>query len=188
MMLDNSTSPSDAKKDAQIFADCFEEGWVKKSTLDHFHRGIADYVPYIARFGNVIRYSAYVSDFGEAFRPIANKWLVRGTYGISGAYVVGDVFWEGYKTRNDETMTAYQWKMNIAKRATFQSFASMIFPAFTIHGVVHVAKHNFFPKFAPQYLKWGPTLSGLAVIPFLPYMFDRPVEHACDTLFGKSMH
>jgi fission process protein 1 len=167
-----------------LIIDCIEKDeWHSKSMVDNFERGFSGYLPYVARFGNVIRYSAYMSDVGEAFRPIANKWLVRGTYGVSWAYVVGDVSWEAYKTRKDDTMTPHQWRMNIAKRATFQSLASMAFPAFTIHSVVHIAKHNFFPKFFPQYLKWGPTISGLAVIPFLPYMFDHPVEYICDNVF-----
>jgi mitochondrial fission process protein 1 len=43
------------------------------------------------------RYVAYTSDIGESFRPIAHPWLVRGAYGISWAYLIGDVSHEGYK-------------------------------------------------------------------------------------------
>jgi mitochondrial fission process protein 1 len=29
----------------------------------------------------------------------------------------------------------------------------------------------------------GPTLTGLAVVPVLPYLFDRPIEHITDEAF-----
>lgn len=32
----------------------------------------------------------------------------------------------------------------------------------------------------PRIRTWGPTLAGLAVVPVLPYLFDKPVEHAID--------
>jgi fission process protein 1 len=41
------------------------------------------------------------SDIGEAFRPIVNRKLVSGAYGISIAYVVGDIGFEGYKAHLD---------------------------------------------------------------------------------------
>ena len=40
---------------------------------------------------------AYTSDIGESFRPVAHPWLVRGAYGVSWAYIAGDVAHEGYK-------------------------------------------------------------------------------------------
>ena len=33
--------------------------------------------------------------------------------------------------------------------------------------------------------KKGPTISGLCVVPALPFLFDHPVEHAVDTVFEK---
>ena len=44
-----------------------------------------------------IRYLAFTSDVGEAFRPVAHPFLVRGAYAISWAYCIGDVAFEGYK-------------------------------------------------------------------------------------------
>jgi len=43
------------------------------------------------------RYVAYTSDIGESFRPVAHPWLVRSAYGISWAYLIGDVSNEGWK-------------------------------------------------------------------------------------------
>merc|ERR1712230_314712 len=51
------------------------------------------------------RYVAYTSDIGESFRPVAHPWLVRGAYGISWAYILGDVGNEGWRAyvRNQAT-------------------------------------------------------------------------------------
>jgi mitochondrial fission process protein 1 len=153
------------------------------STQLNWAREWYDYLPYAARLGKIIRYTAYTSDLGEAFRPVVNKWAVRSTYAISWGYVIGDITHEAYKTKDDPKLSSFDWKLNIAKRATFQSIASMALPAFTIHSVVHFSKHKLFPSLLPQYLKWGPTFMGLGVIPFLPYMFDHPVEVGCDRAF-----
>ena len=128
------------------------------------------------------RYVAYTSDIGESFRPIAHPWLVRGAYGISWAYLIGDVSNEGYKayvrnqksqaSLNDEHKSAVvtgqevvkpehipaleDYRSIMAQRAVFQSIASMGLPAFTIHSIV---------RYSGQFLKnaknvkirtWGP--------------------------------
>src|ERR1700753_1197651 len=60
------------------------------------------YAAYAARARTILlsaqRYVAYTSDIGESFRPVAHPWLIRGAYGISWAYIGGDVFYEGYRT------------------------------------------------------------------------------------------
>ncbi|KAG0640615.1 mitochondrial 18 KDa protein-domain-containing protein [Tuber brumale] len=43
------------------------------------------------------RYVAYTSDIGESFRPVTYRNLVRAAYGVSWAYLTGDVMNEGYK-------------------------------------------------------------------------------------------
>lgn len=59
------------------------------------------YAAYATRARTILlsahRYVAYTSDIGESFRPVAHPWLVRGAYGISWAYLIGDVSHEGYK-------------------------------------------------------------------------------------------
>ena len=61
----------------------------------------ARYAAYAARARTILRsahrYVAYTSDVGESFRPVAHPWLVRGAYGVSWAYLIGDVANEGYK-------------------------------------------------------------------------------------------
>lgn len=59
------------------------------------------YAAYASRFRTILlsaqRYVAYTSDIGESFRPVAHPWLIRSAYGISWAYLAGDVGYEGYK-------------------------------------------------------------------------------------------
>ena len=68
------------------------------------------YAAYASRFRTILlsahRYVAYTSDVGESFRPIAHPWLIKSAYGISWAYLIGDVGHEGYKAylRNQRAM------------------------------------------------------------------------------------
>lgn len=68
------------------------------------------YSAYAARIRTLLisahRYVAYTSEVGESFRPVAHPWLVRSAYGISWAYIFGDVANEGYKAylRNREVI------------------------------------------------------------------------------------
>lgn len=73
----------------------------------------------------------------------------------------------------------------MVQRAIFQSVASMGLPAFTIHSVV---------KYSGKALKnvknvtlrtWGPIGLGLSVVPFLPSLFDKPVEDGVEWVFHK---
>ncbi|CAA9994404.1 unnamed protein product [Nesidiocoris tenuis] len=63
---------------------------------------------------------------------------------------------------------------------TFQSLASMGLPALTIHTVV--ANSGFLFKNMPDCMarRYGPVALGLSIVPFLPYIFDKPVEDAIE--------
>ena len=56
-------------------------------------------------------------------------------------------------------------------------------PALTIHTVVKQSARLFKNSLNPRTKAWGPTVTGLAVVPVLPYLFDAPVEHATERLF-----
>ena len=56
-------------------------------------------------------------------------------------------------------------------------------PALTIHTAVKQAKKAFVNATNPRIKTWGPTATGLAIVPVLPYLFDKPVEHATDYAF-----
>jgi len=137
------------------------------------------------------RYVAYTSDVGEAFRPVVPPAVVTAAYGISWLYLAGDVGYESYKAhrKGPTPLEAAHFSeptrvgMIAVKRAVFQSVASMGLPALTIHTTVKQAKKAFVNVTNPRLKTWGPTASGLAIVPFLPYLFDKPVEHVTDFAF-----
>ncbi|CAO1636285.1 unnamed protein product [Jaminaea pallidilutea] len=65
--------------------------------------GTGRYAVYANRLRTAIlsglRYSAYSSELGEAFRPLTKPIFVRTAYGVSWTYVIGDVGYAGYKAR-----------------------------------------------------------------------------------------
>ncbi|KAH9978001.1 mitochondrial 18 KDa protein-domain-containing protein [Lactifluus volemus] len=153
------------------------------------------YAAYGARLRTALRaghrYLAYTSDVGEAFRPIVPPSLVTAAYGISWLYLAGDVGYESYKAhrRGPTPFQAAHFTeptrvgLVAVKRAAFQSVASMALPAFTIHTAVKQAKKAFDKSSNPRLRAWGPTVTGLAIVPALPYIFDHPVEVATDHAF-----
>jgi fission process protein 1 len=61
-------------------------------------------------------------------------------------------------------------------------------PAFTIHTAVKQAKKAFDKSSNLRLRAWGPTVTGLAIVPALPYIFDHPVEVAADRAFEWVQH
>ncbi|KAF5026893.1 hypothetical protein F66182_923 [Fusarium sp. NRRL 66182] len=179
------------------------------------------YAAYATRIRTILlsahRYIAYTSDIGESFRPVAHPNLVRGAYGVSWLYLIGDVSYEGYKsywhnqrvlnpnvqlsprqekvtglpgieTRAIEPGTVApldDYRTVMVQRAIFQSVASMGLPAFTIHSVVRYSGRAMKDMKNKTIRTWGPIGLGLAVVPFLPAMFDEPVENAVEWAFHK---
>lgn len=56
-------------------------------------------------------------------------------------------------------------------------------PAFTIHTLVAQSAKLFKRSLNPRAKAWGPTLTGLAAVPILPYLYDAPVEAVTDKVF-----
>ncbi|KAG6880406.1 hypothetical protein C0992_000008 [Termitomyces sp. T32_za158] len=153
------------------------------------------YLAYGARLRTAIRaatrYIAYTSDIGEAFRPVVPPWVVTAAYGVSWLYLAGDVGYESYKVhrRGPSPIEAVNFseptRIGIAavQRATFQSIASMALPALTIHTAVAQAKKAFKNVKNVRLRTWGPTATGLAIVPILPYLYDHPVEQVTERAF-----
>ncbi|KAL4803968.1 mitochondrial 18 KDa protein-domain-containing protein [Aspergillus unguis] len=230
------------------------------------------YAAYATRLRTLLlsahRYVAYTSDIGESFRPVAHPILVRSAYGISWAYLLGDVGHEGYKAylrnrrvlappceaykdSNDltqqqivlgmatgniagslsgpsesttetnlktgaglsrgpaewgqamkegggaDTLTPWptthiplieDYRVVMAKRALFQAIASMGLPAFTIHSVVRYSGRALKGAKSTFARTWVPIGLGLSVVPFLPYLFDHPVEEATEWAFRVGLY
>lgn len=192
------------------------DGYVPESTESNVR-----YAAYMARLRTIMlsahRYVAYTSDIGESFRPVAHPHMVRSAYGISWAYILGDVSYEGYKAywsnqrrlHPELTLTARQahatgleasdstahigtvtpledYRTVMIQRGIFQSIASMGLPAFTIHSVVRYSGRALKDVKNKTIRTWGPIGLGLAVVPFLPTLFDKPVENAVEWTFHKA--
>ncbi|CAK7270088.1 hypothetical protein SEPCBS57363_003925 [Sporothrix epigloea] len=222
------------------FYDELISGYAPESTNSNVR-----YAAYAARLRTILlsahRYVAYTSDIGESFRPVAHPYLVRFAYGISWAYIVGDVGYEGYKAYLDnqrtlnpnyhfsdrqkriagvqETADPFRlskdksskgsksqtasadgtalavvpgvvtpledYRTVMAQRAVFQSIASMGLPAFTIHSVVRYSSRALKTASNKTIRTWGPIGLGLAVVPLLPTLFDKPVENAVEYAFHQ---
>jgi len=84
-----------AEKDESIYDELWD-GTAPESTDSNVR-----YAAYASRLRTVMlsahRYVAYTSDIGESFRPVAHPNWIRTAYGISWAYLIGDVSHEGYK-------------------------------------------------------------------------------------------
>ncbi|KAK4628837.1 hypothetical protein CLAFUW4_08454 [Fulvia fulva] len=170
------------------------------------------YAAYASRLRTIMlsahRYVAYTSDIGESFRPVAHPYLIRGAYGVSWAYLIGDVSYEGYKARirnqrvlNPETEedkaaaaadpgrgvpAIEDYRAVMAQRAIFQGVASMGLPALTIHSIVRYSGRAMKNVKNVRIRTWGPIGLGLAAVPALPYMFDEPVEHATEWISHRA--
>lgn len=72
------------------------------------------------------------------------------------------------------------------QRGIFQSLASMGLPAFTIHSVVRYSGRALKDVKNKTIRTWGPIGLGLAIVPFLPTLFDKPVENAVEWTFHKA--
>lgn len=179
------------------------------------------YAAYANRFRTLLRashrYIAYTSDVGESFRPVAHPYLITLGYGVSWAYLLGDVGYaswmvkmknegryhpglmpwdevpkegnqleaEKYRQQVGNSLAETDWRVQFAKRGIFQAVASMGLPAFTIHLAVRYSSVMFKNAKSKPVRAYGPVAVGLGIVPFLPYVFDEPVEHAVDYIFDK---
>ncbi|KAL2066059.1 hypothetical protein VTL71DRAFT_2130 [Oculimacula yallundae] len=213
----------DKSDSEENFYDELYDGTAPQSTESNIR-----YAAYLTRVRTALlsaqRYVAYTSDIGESFRPVAHPNLVRAAYGISWAYILGDVAHEGYKSycsnqrilhpnlpreavteryNNAEVdiktvakevgvditpgkVTPLEdYRTVMAQRAIFQSIASMGLPAFTIHSIVRYSGRALKDSKNMRIRTYGPIGLGLAAVPALPFLFDKPVEGAVEWIFHK---
>lgn len=142
----------------------------------------------IAPYQQQVRYLAFTSDFGEAARPVVRPKLVTASYAVTWLYVLGDVAVEGmsqWKKTPDDNKRIID---KVSRVAVFQLIASVALPFLVIHQTVKgssvLVKRYVAPKFAAVH-KWGPSVVGLGVIPFLPVTVDHPTEHAVQYVFDR---
>ncbi|KAF7593523.1 hypothetical protein BBP40_011251 [Aspergillus hancockii] len=79
------------------------------------------------------------------------------------------------------------YRMVMAKRAAFQSIASMGLPALTIHSIVKYSGRALKNSKSVFFRTWTPIGLGLSVVPFLPYIFDEAVDEAVEWSFRTAV-
>jgi fission process protein 1 len=157
---------------------------VKQITDHHEGLRLAGYTGALAR---IVRYLAFVSDFGEALRPVVKSSIVTATYVTSIGYCVGDVAFEAYKLHNNDYKTKSGDKMSltqcVVERSIFQAFASILIPFGIIHTTVKIGR-KICTRMG-RFQRFGPSIMGLSIIPALPLYLDEPVEHAIEHVMAQ---
>lgn len=149
--------------------------------------GPSRYFGLLGRVGRVLatasRYIAYASEVGEAVRPLVSPRIVGGLYGIAYAYVAVDVSIKSHgefqKTDGDMNLVARKG----LETFIFQSLASIVVPSVVIHTVVHLVNKKTSKSSSRLVARYAPTLAGLSVIPFLPFLLDEPLDHLVGIAF-----
>mmetsp|Transcript_32174 Transcript_32174/g.77098 ORF Transcript_32174/g.77098 Transcript_32174/m.77098 type:complete len:209 (+) Transcript_32174:24-650(+) len=154
-------------------------------------RGATRYAGYLrgaaAIFVKFNRYLAYFSEVGEAFRPVLDPAWVKASYGVTWAYIVGDVSWHAWQTNNEGGSRSEVAEV-VGRTATFQVLGSLLLPVAIIHLGVHGAQ-KILPRLtrSARVRKYAPTAFGLSLIPGMPIV-DEPVEGLVDTVFDVGVH
>lgn len=73
----------------------------------------------------------------------------------------------------------------MVQRALFQGVASMGLPALTIHSIVRYSGQALKGVKNVKLRTYGPIGLGLAAVPALPYLFDKPVEQGVEWIFHE---
>ena len=99
--------------------------------------------------------------------------------------------WNRAPEANPETAAAAatderDWRVVAVKEMVFQSVASMGLPALTIHTVVAHSGFMYKNFRNPKIRRFGPVANGLAIVPFLPFIYDKPCEDAVEWLTEKA--
>ena len=141
----------------------------------------------LARSTKFVKNLAHTGDVGEALRPVISDRIVETSLAITAVYILADVGWEayklhkrGYQSDSDEVTAIAQC---VVQRTTFQVLASVVIPAAIINTSMKVST-QFFHRVG-RFQRWGPSVVGLAIIPLLPLVVDKPVENGVDWLFAR---
>lgn len=130
-----------------------------------------------------VRYVAYSSDVGEAFRPVVSDKVVKATYGLAFLYVGCDVGHHAYMAHKEG-----ESPLRAGSHAfIFQGLASLALPMVIIHTAVHKCQHFVAKNPNPRIKMWAPTVLGLSILPFLPIACDEPVEYLVDLAFDTAL-
>ncbi|KAL4869386.1 hypothetical protein BDV12DRAFT_84310 [Aspergillus spectabilis] len=134
----------------------------------------------------------------EAYKDASDLNPQQIVLGMATGNVAGSLSGEETLTGTEkDTLTPWpttriplieDYRVVMAKRAVFQSLASMGLPALTIHSVVRYSGRMLKGAKRSFVRTWVPIGLGLAIVPFLPYIFDHPVDLGVDWAFRTGLY
>lgn len=147
------------------------------------------------------RYLAYTSNVSESVGPLFNPYMLTGAHAVSWGYILWDAIHESRKASHKipqldmDAASAHPRVAALSKdyrlvgiqRILFHSLASMALPAATIQGVMKCTSWMMKDIKNTRLRTTGTLGLGLSVIPFCPYIFDKPVAKALDWAFNKAL-
>ena len=115
-----------------------------------------------------VRLLGYANELGEAFRPLAPRWMVNASYATASAYVLTDTAWRAHTVPDGESAL-----VEAVDTLLWQTAASVIIPGFLINRVVWTVGRL-------TVVKWIPTAAGIVAIPLIVDPIDHGVDGAMD--------
>lgn len=174
--------------------DVRNDGFLTGNSGEHLHNELNNndgihynrIAGYASAFARAARYLAFTSDVGEALRPVVAARVVTGTYAISFGYCLSDIALSAYSLHENNYMTKKNEPMTleqcVVEKTVFHAVASIGAPFVLIHGTVDIT-HRIFKRIG-RFNRWGPSICGLLMIPFLPIV-DHPIEEFLEHGFEK---
>ena len=132
-----------------------------------------------------IRPLAYASEVGESLRPLVSPIVVNSLYGVSIAYIGGDIGYQCYKSRDHGTKYISYLAFD---QTLWHGAASLVLPAVTIHTVVKYTQKYITPSVMKRNVKIGrftPLIAGLGSIPFIVSPIDHSTDFVMNNTFRK---
>ena len=133
-----------------------------------------------------LRYLGYANELAECFRYIL-PWSIKVGYTLAFSYVFADTL--------DKAKKQYEMAGNKFSRRLFvqtgdvfiwQILASVCLPGYVIHQLVKVSKMILPMTGAIGH--FGPTVIGLASIPFIVHPIDNFVDFVMDNTYRKYLN
>jgi mitochondrial fission process protein 1 len=146
-----------------------------------------------------LRYMGYANEIGEAFRPLAPKF-VRPSYAVAFGYVFGDTTSKVNAAHDDikdqgktgtDSRTLMRHKFFVGFDClVWQTLASVMIPGAIINtltkaSVTAFASQKLFSSNYPRIVRFGPTAIGLIAIPFIIEPIDESVTALMDVTLRK---
>uniref|UniRef100_A0A336M407 Mitochondrial fission process protein 1 n=1 Tax=Culicoides sonorensis TaxID=179676 RepID=A0A336M407_CULSO len=138
----------------------------------------------------LLRYLGYSNEVGEAFRSLVKKQVVHASYAVAIGYVLCDTADKAkQKYKLPEALGGGARGALIASGDTliWQMLASVMIPGFTINRICWATKKLLTMTEARKlgWIKFVPTLIGLASIPLIIHPIDRGVDELMDKTYRK---